>query len=185
MARFSRRNSVRVQTPTLNSTLQPVDLKSLRYVCYLAGSVRKLIPASCRARFGRHELGRFDQPTVAECALIAHLDGSADALHMVGGNAIVTRVERQDHFTQSLLRGGWTSTASARSLNNWCRCCDLHFKDSSLFTSMPEASFPVSRETSGDRWKNYCRIRRSRGVGGGDARRTTMSRNRESSAYDS
>src|SRR5947207_13585901 len=32
------------QTPSLNSTLRPVDLKSLRYICHLPGSVRKLVP---------------------------------------------------------------------------------------------------------------------------------------------
>ena len=32
------------QTPSLNGPLEPDDVKSLRYVCYLAGSVRKLVP---------------------------------------------------------------------------------------------------------------------------------------------
>src|SRR6266487_550717 len=32
------------QAPPLNGTIRPTDLKSLRYVCHLAGSVRKLVP---------------------------------------------------------------------------------------------------------------------------------------------
>lgn len=32
------------QTPSLNSNILPADLTSLRYICYLAGSVRKLVP---------------------------------------------------------------------------------------------------------------------------------------------
>src|SRR5712671_1861215 len=32
------------QTPALNGPLMPADLAPLRYVCYLAGSVRRLVP---------------------------------------------------------------------------------------------------------------------------------------------
>ena len=32
------------QTPPLNGPLAPADLNSLKYVCYVAGSVRKLVP---------------------------------------------------------------------------------------------------------------------------------------------
>src|ERR1051326_7019539 len=32
------------QTPPLNGPLKPERLKPLRYVCYLAGSVRRLVP---------------------------------------------------------------------------------------------------------------------------------------------
>src|SRR5215510_1400000 len=32
------------QTPPLNGPMTPADLKALRYVCYVPGSIRKLVP---------------------------------------------------------------------------------------------------------------------------------------------
>lgn len=59
------------QTPSLNSTLLPVDLKSLCYVCHLAGSVRRLVPRELI----EHGLlvtnwGGAISATVAECTLM-------------------------------------------------------------------------------------------------------------------
>jgi len=59
------------QTPALNGEITPADVKSLRYVCYLAGSVRKLVPRE----LVNHGLvvtnwGTSIAATVAECALM-------------------------------------------------------------------------------------------------------------------
>src|ERR1039457_5448210 len=58
------------QTPSLNSTLQPADLKQLRYVCHLSGSVRKLV---ARALIAQGPLvthwGGSVSANVAECPL--------------------------------------------------------------------------------------------------------------------
>jgi phosphoglycerate dehydrogenase-like enzyme len=59
------------QTPSLNSIVGPADLGSLRYVCHLAGTVRKLIPRQLVAdgllvtNWGGSISG-----TVAECTLM-------------------------------------------------------------------------------------------------------------------
>src|SRR5436190_485860 len=59
------------QAPPLNGALTPADLNSLRYVCYLAGSVRKAVPPDLMARgvvvtnWGNSIAG-----TVAECTLM-------------------------------------------------------------------------------------------------------------------
>jgi phosphoglycerate dehydrogenase-like enzyme len=59
------------QTPSLNSALQPPDLKSLRYVCHLAGSVRRLIPRELIERgLIVTNWGSSISPTVAECTLM-------------------------------------------------------------------------------------------------------------------
>jgi phosphoglycerate dehydrogenase-like enzyme len=59
------------KTPSLNSTLQPADLKSLRYVCYLAGSVRKLVPREfIQQGLMVTNWGNSISPTVAECTLL-------------------------------------------------------------------------------------------------------------------
>src|SRR5437867_2673084 len=92
------------QTPSLNSALQPVDLTSLRYVCHLAGSIRKLVP---RKLIEQGVLvtnwGDSISPTVAECALMlilmAHRRASywATAMHRDG------TWKNGSTFTQSLL----------------------------------------------------------------------------------
>src|SRR5437762_2003818 len=59
------------QTPSLNSTLLPADLVSLRYVCHLAGSVRKLVPRELIENgLVVTNWGGSIAPTVAECTLM-------------------------------------------------------------------------------------------------------------------
>ncbi len=59
------------QTPPLNGTFGPGDLGSLRYICYLAGSVRKLVPRELVARDVLvTNWGASIAATVAECALM-------------------------------------------------------------------------------------------------------------------
>jgi phosphoglycerate dehydrogenase-like enzyme len=59
------------QTPSLNSTLQPADLKRLRYVCHLAGSIRKLVPRELVERgLVVTNWGGSISATVAECTLM-------------------------------------------------------------------------------------------------------------------
>ncbi|MCU0788066.1 MAG: hydroxyacid dehydrogenase [Verrucomicrobia bacterium] len=59
------------QTPPLNGPLEPDDVKSLRYVCYLAGSVRKLVPRELVDRgLIVTNWGNTIAATVAECALM-------------------------------------------------------------------------------------------------------------------
>lgn len=59
------------QTPALNGAITLADLKPLRYVCYLAGSVRKLVP---RQLLNQGVLvtnwGNAIAATVAECTLM-------------------------------------------------------------------------------------------------------------------
>src|SRR6266850_4912233 len=70
------------QTPSLNSTLQPSDLKSLRYVCYLAGSVRKLVPRELIEQgLVVTNWGGSISPTVAECTLMLILMALRRASH--------------------------------------------------------------------------------------------------------
>jgi phosphoglycerate dehydrogenase-like enzyme len=62
------------KTPSLNSALPPADLKSLRYICYLAGSVRKLIPRELIEQgLVVTNWGNSISPTVAECTLLLML----------------------------------------------------------------------------------------------------------------
>ena len=59
------------QTPPLNGTIKPADLRSLRYVCHLAGSVRKLVPPELVAQgVVVTNWGDSIAATVAECALM-------------------------------------------------------------------------------------------------------------------
>ncbi len=59
------------QTPTLNSIITPADLGSLRYVCYLAGSIRKLVPRELIANgLIVTNWGNTISPTVSECTLM-------------------------------------------------------------------------------------------------------------------
>ena len=70
------------QTPTLNSSLTPADLASLRYVCYLAGSVRKLVPRELVASgLLVTNWGGSISPTVAECTLMLILMALRRASH--------------------------------------------------------------------------------------------------------
>jgi phosphoglycerate dehydrogenase-like enzyme len=59
------------QTPSLNGPLEPDDVKSLRYVCYLAGSVRKLVPRELvHQGLIVTNWGETIAATVAECTLM-------------------------------------------------------------------------------------------------------------------
>ena len=59
------------QTPSLNSTLLPAELRSLRYVCHLAGTVRKLVPRSLIDQgLIVTNWGNSISATVAECTLM-------------------------------------------------------------------------------------------------------------------
>ena len=59
------------QTPSLNSTLKPADLEPLRYVCYLAGSVRKVVPRELIEQgLTVTNWGGSISATVAECTLM-------------------------------------------------------------------------------------------------------------------
>jgi phosphoglycerate dehydrogenase-like enzyme len=59
------------QTPSLNGSLLPADLGSLRYICYLAGSVRKLVPRELiRNGIIVTNWGPSISATVAECTLM-------------------------------------------------------------------------------------------------------------------
>jgi phosphoglycerate dehydrogenase-like enzyme len=70
------------QTPSLNSTLQPADLKQLRYVCHLSGSVRKLVPrALIEQGLVVTNWGGSISATVAECTLMLILMALRRASH--------------------------------------------------------------------------------------------------------
>jgi len=59
------------QTPPLDSSLAPSDRESLRYVCHLAGTVRKLIARELIANgLLVTNWGNTISPTVAECTLM-------------------------------------------------------------------------------------------------------------------
>jgi len=59
------------QTPSLNSSLQPADLRTLEYVCHLAGSVRKLVPRELLQQgLLVTNWGESISATVAECTLM-------------------------------------------------------------------------------------------------------------------
>jgi len=70
------------QTLTLGSDILPADLTSLRYICYLAGSVRMLVP---RALVEQGTVvtnwGGSIGPTVAECTLMLILTALRRASH--------------------------------------------------------------------------------------------------------
>ena len=70
------------QTPSLNGVLTLADLQSLRYVCYLAGSVRKLVPRELVNRgVVVTNWGSSISATVAECALMLILMALRRASH--------------------------------------------------------------------------------------------------------
>ncbi|HMP83931.1 MAG TPA: hydroxyacid dehydrogenase [Verrucomicrobiota bacterium] len=92
------------QTPPLNGPINPVDLKSLRYVCYLAGSVRRLIPRDLLANgLVVTNWGNSIASTVAECALMLTLMAMRRASYW----AIAMHRERlwksESSITQSLI----------------------------------------------------------------------------------
>lgn len=70
------------QAPPLNGALTLADLKSLRYVCYLAGSVRKLVPRELMNRgVVVTNWGNSIAATVAECTLMLTLMALRRASH--------------------------------------------------------------------------------------------------------
>jgi len=70
------------QTPSLNGSLTAADLNSLRYVCYLAGSVRKLVPRELVDRgLVVTNWGNSIAATVAECTLMLILMALRRASH--------------------------------------------------------------------------------------------------------
>jgi len=92
------------QTPSLNSTLQPVDLKQLRYVCYLAGSVRKLVPRELIEQgLVVTNWGSSISPTVAECTLMLILMALRRASHWAVAMHRDGAWKDRSTFTQSLL----------------------------------------------------------------------------------
>jgi phosphoglycerate dehydrogenase-like enzyme len=91
------------QTPSLNSSVSAVDLQSLRYVCYLPGSVRKLVPRGLLEQgVVVTNWGNSISPTVAECTLMLILMALRRASHW----AVVMHREgawkTPDTYTQSL-----------------------------------------------------------------------------------
>jgi phosphoglycerate dehydrogenase-like enzyme len=70
------------QTPALNGPLLPAELAPLRYVCYLAGSVRRLVPRELvQNGLVVTNWGNSIAPTVAECALMLILMALRRASH--------------------------------------------------------------------------------------------------------
>ena len=92
------------QTPSLNSTLQPADLRPLRYICYLAGSVRRLVP---RELIEEGVLvtnwGGSISPTVAECTLLLILMALRRASYWAVAMHREGAWKDRNTFTQSLL----------------------------------------------------------------------------------
>jgi phosphoglycerate dehydrogenase-like enzyme len=92
------------RTPSLNSTLGPADLKSLRYVCHLAGTVRKVVPRELI----EHGLlvtnwGGSISPTVAECTLMLILMALRRASYWAMAMHREGAWKNGDTYTQSLL----------------------------------------------------------------------------------
>jgi phosphoglycerate dehydrogenase-like enzyme len=99
------------QAPPLNGALTPADLTSLRYVCYLAGSVRKTVPPDLMSRgLVVTNWGNSIAGTVAECTLML----------------ILMALRRATHWAIAMHReGGWKngSTVTQSLLG---RCVGLH-----------------------------------------------------------
>src|ERR1043166_9591091 len=92
------------QTPSLNSTLQPADLKPLRYVFYLAGSIRKLIPRELIEQgLVVTNWGGSISPTVAECTLMLILMALRRASYWAVAMHRDGAWKNKATFTQSLL----------------------------------------------------------------------------------
>jgi len=74
--RLLRENAAEVlvtcwQTPSLKSTVTAADLRGLRYVCHLAGTVRRLVPRELLANgLIVTNWGSSISPTVSECTLL-------------------------------------------------------------------------------------------------------------------
>ncbi len=86
------------QTPSLNSAVAVEDLRSLRYVCHVAGSVRQLVPRKLIADgLLVTNWGATIGPSLAECALML----------------ILMALRRASHWAVAMHRdGGWKTDAS-------------------------------------------------------------------------
>src|SRR5271170_6673223 len=92
------------QTPSLNSTLQPADLKPLRYICHLTGSVRKLVPRELIEQgVVVTNWGGSISATVAECTLMLILMALRRASHWAVAMHRDGAWKDGNTFTQSLL----------------------------------------------------------------------------------
>jgi phosphoglycerate dehydrogenase-like enzyme len=92
------------KTPSLNSAFAPADLESLRYVCYLAGSVRKLIPRQfIEQGLVVSNWGSSISATVAECALMLMLMTLRRASYWAVAMHRERAWKNADTVTQSLL----------------------------------------------------------------------------------
>ena len=92
------------QTPSLNSTLQPADLKQLHYVCHMAGSVRKLVPRELVEQgLLVTNWGGSISATVAECTLMLILMALRRASHWAVAMHRDGAWKDGNTYTQSLL----------------------------------------------------------------------------------
>lgn len=92
------------QTPPLNGDITPEDLKSLRYVCYLAGSVRGLIPRELLEQgLIVTNWGNSISATVAECTLMLILMALRRASHWAIAMHLEGGWKTRETLTQSLI----------------------------------------------------------------------------------
>ena len=86
------------QTPSLNSIVSPADLAGLRYVCHLAGTVRRLVPREMIAEgLMVTNWGSSISPTVAECTLML----------------ILMALRRANHWAHTMhFKGGWKDSST-------------------------------------------------------------------------
>lgn len=99
------------ETPPLNGALTPADLKSLRYVCYLAGSIRKLMPRELVAQgVIVTNWGNSIAATVAECALML----------------ILMALRRASYWAIAMHREGAWKDRSTVTQSLLGRCVGLH-----------------------------------------------------------
>lgn len=92
------------QTPSLNGLITARHLESLRYVCYLAGSVRPLVPRDLLAGgMVVTNWGNSIAPTVAECTLMLILMALRRASHWAIAMHREGAWKNSSTMTQSLL----------------------------------------------------------------------------------
>ena len=92
------------QTPSLNSTLRLEDLSCLRYVCHLAGTIRKLVPRDLISRgVVVTNWGSSISANVAECALMLILMALRRASYWAVAMHREGAWKKPDTFTQSLI----------------------------------------------------------------------------------
>jgi phosphoglycerate dehydrogenase-like enzyme len=92
------------QTPSLNSSLRLEDISSLRYVCHLAGTIRKLVPRDFISRgLVVTNWGSSISSNVAECTLMLILMALRRASYWAVAMHRDGAWKKPDTFTQSLL----------------------------------------------------------------------------------